>query len=222
MARACALASCPLHAIVTVWLRRIWRELHANGGLVIPRPPGPLHRASQPLFYEIEMSHSSCFIPDTTLADLGLGAQISLYGFRACAFEQKLSKRVISTFNDIFGNVIGGHTLDQFECLVRRLGRDGSRRLKLAAPGCSRLTHDEASILGSIAAAQKGDARLRDKHLRWLLAACPSVDLADTVQRVAIALNACELRVITPEEPLEAARLRVSRLSASTTAVGHA
>jgi len=88
--------------------------------------------------------------------------------------------------------------------LARHLGNDGSRRLKLSAPGCIRFTHDETSILGALAAAQSCDQNLRDAHLSWLLTCPPQAGLCEIVDFLADGFLRRELEIRLPQASVTA------------------
>ncbi|MEM0984925.1 MAG: hypothetical protein AAGJ32_01640 [Pseudomonadota bacterium] len=149
------------------------------------------------------MTSSSSIVATSTLVDLGSGSQLALFGFRACAFGQAKCCCLLKTFKDVFGEESGGRVLGKFLDLARALGHDGRRKLKLAAPGCIRLTHDEASVLSALSAAQHGDESLRDAHLTWLLARTPDAEHQDLVDWISMAMGGHGLTVTPPEAVAE-------------------
>lgn len=157
--------------------------------------------------------------PNIKLADLGAGSQMALFGFRACAMGRVKCCCVVRTFNEVFGDDRGGQVLGKTLQLARHLGNDGSRRLKLSAPGCIRFTHDETSVLGALAAAQDNDQSLRDSHLTWLLSCHPKPCLCETVDTLASMFASRDLLVQLPE--VRGVRATDGEI-ASLACVGHA
>ena len=111
----------------------------------------------------------SAFHRDVTLSELGHGAGYFLWGFRAFAFGRHQCGCLKRGYNVLF-DALSNDVLNDISDLSALLGRVGGRRIKLAKPGCMHVTHDEASLLAAICAAQDGDVDLRDAHLSWLMA----------------------------------------------------
>lgn len=117
---------------------------------------------------------TSCFVPNASLVDLGPGAQVSLFGFRACSAGQTKCCCLLKLFQQTFGPERGGPALGLLMKLSDRLGSKGHRRLEVAEPNAVRLTHDEASLLSALSAAQDDDAARACAHLTWLFARGPN------------------------------------------------
>ncbi len=135
----------------------------------------------------------------TDLLQLGSGAQFSLFGFRACALGETRCDCLAKAFRNVLGDDKGDTTLALFHQLVLRIGEDGTRRLKLVSPGCSRISFDEASILGAFAASQAGDEALRDAHLSWLLACAPDDQHRKLCDLIGRTLAGAGMTIVTPE-----------------------
>lgn len=137
---------------------------------------------------------------DMALPELGRGSQFTLFGFRACAWGPTGCGCLSKAFDDILGHDVAPGILMCFRELAYCLGKDGGRRLKLVAPGCARLTYDEGSVLGAIAASQKQDPHLRDSHLSWLLASRPRSIHSILCDRIGLGLLSANLEVVPPEQ----------------------
>lgn len=112
------------------------------------------------------------FLNHPLLTELGFAAGFALWGFRSCARGQERCCVIAQGFQRMFGAdaplAVGG-----LLALARILGADGRRKIRLASPGCVRLTSDELSVVAALAAAQAGDEPRLEAHLSWLLACAP-------------------------------------------------
>ena len=117
---------------------------------------------------------STVFLPKVTLIDLGPGAQIVLYGFRAVAFGQTKCGCLAKVFERSFGRYQGGEALRVLKDLTNSIGHKGLRKFKVAPTRCKHLTQDEASLLSALSAAQDEDPDRAQAHLSWLLARPPT------------------------------------------------
>lgn len=118
------------------------------------------------------MSESG-FLEDVYLPELGMGAGTAIWGFRACALGHAKCCCLVRGFEQLFGPDDGGPMLGDMLKLARNLGHEGRRKIKLAMPGCAKVSHDETSLLQAFEASQACDVALRDAHLSWLYA-CPA------------------------------------------------
>ena len=88
--------------------------------------------------------------------------------------------------------------------LARIIGHEGRRKVRLAMPGCIHLTHDEASLLSALAAAQVYDRALRDAHLSWLLGLAPGEQIQAHIQALADAFDLRAIIIRVPAPPVQA------------------
>ena len=141
----------------------------------------------------------SAYLTDTSLPDLGRGSATAIWGFRACALGHARCCCLIRGFERIFGKEAAGPVLSELLELARIFGNDGRRKVKLAMPGCARITYDEASFLSAISAAQSVDLALRDAHLSWLLAMSASQAASEHTSRLGGYFLAHGMPVCAPE-----------------------
>lgn len=127
---------------------------------------------------------SNNFLEDTYLPELGLGAGIAIWGFRACAMGGAGCCTIIRGFERAFG-ADGAPLLGEMLALARFIGHDGRRKVSLAMPGCARITRDELSLLTVFSAAQMQDEALRDAHLTWLTARSPCTAVCSLTDHIA-------------------------------------
>ncbi|MEO0550454.1 MAG: hypothetical protein AAFZ91_11085 [Pseudomonadota bacterium] len=164
------------------------------------------------------MSESG-FLHGIHIPDLGLGAGIALWSFRACARGGAKCCSIIRGFEKTFGGD-GPNALASMLEFTKSLGNDGRRSILLATPGCARVTADELSVVACLSAAQSKDSALCDAHLSWLFAGAPPQDFSETVFHIADYFSAYGLRVIAPELELRGAPSATHRLKVIS--VGHA
>ncbi|MEM7670645.1 MAG: hypothetical protein AAF317_16170 [Pseudomonadota bacterium] len=125
------------------------------------------------------------FDENACLARRSLGAQMLVFGLRACAQGHVRCCCVVQTFEAAFGEMAGGPVLGRILDFAQALKRRGARPVRLAAPNEMGLTHDETSVLAAVSAARAGDDGLRDAHLTWLLGGAPDPALGALTDRLA-------------------------------------
>ncbi|WP_084395580.1 hypothetical protein [Henriciella aquimarina] len=128
----------------------------------------------------------STFVTDTCLPELGRGAGLAIWGFRACAIGGAGCCTIVRGFERAFGDETGPPLLGNLLALARFIGHDGRRKVSLAVPGCVRITRDELSLLTVFAASQMQDEALRDAHLTWLTACSPDETLTGLADQIAM------------------------------------
>ncbi|MEO1043723.1 MAG: hypothetical protein AAFX52_15690 [Pseudomonadota bacterium] len=106
-------------------------------------------------------------LSDVTLPELGTGTGLVLIGFRASVFGQAGCFCVQSGFAASFGQDARPILVDILTC-ARVLGEEGTRKIGLSAPGQSRMTRDEVSLVCAFSAAQAWDHVALAAHLSWL------------------------------------------------------
>ena len=122
--------------------------------------------------------------PIAFLSDLGTGGTLLMWGVRAVSVGQCQCPALTTGFARAFeGEAV--NVLSHLALFVKKLGTEGYRPVIFGAPGCRDLTHDELSVVSSVAAAQLGQKCLRNMHLQWLLGRKPSYGLQDTADNVA-------------------------------------
>jgi len=118
--------------------------------------------------------HSENVFAARNRMELSAGSQIALFGFRSCALGHTKCCCLVRKFQDIFGEEAGGKVLYSLLKLAQNLGNDGKRVIRLSGPETVKFTHDEASVLSALAAAQADDFETSEAHLNWLLARPPN------------------------------------------------
>jgi len=143
------------------------------------------------------MTHPS-LMPDTYLPELGKGSGYFLLAFRGIAFGGARCNCLNRFYENVFGPA-GETVLTEIRILARYLGNVGHRRIKLAQPGCARLTHDEASLLSALSAAQNGDRALMEAHLSWLMAGSVCVEISQCLTAISEKFQQARLHIHAPE-----------------------
>lgn len=123
------------------------------------------------------------FLSTPILHHLGEGAALVLDAFRMMAVGGETGA-VVAAFDARLGPP-GRLALGALHLFVHEIGAADGRRLKIACPGCCRLTGDELSVIGLLSAAQARDTARVDAHLVWLFAGRES----DTARAAALAFG---------------------------------
>lgn len=123
-----------------------------------------------------------------TIADLSRSEHLLVWALRAIAVGHGDCPLIAQTFARACGPM-GGHALQAYFALVKFIGMSGRRRLRVHVPGCPRVSHDERTIVGIVAAAQ-GSTRgpeetLLGMRLRFLVQGEPHQSLLCAAQEVA-------------------------------------
>ena len=142
---------------------------------------------------------NSSLVVNKTLTDLGPGAQIATFGFRACAFGQTRCCCLLNLFKDFFGADQGGRVLGRFVRLAECLGNNGLRRIDLTVQNAITFTHDEASLLSALSSMQHGAYAQARAHMTWLLARSPHTDEMNILSDIASFFSAQDMIVESPE-----------------------
>ena len=142
---------------------------------------------------------NTSLVANKTLIDLGPGAQVATFGFRACAFGHTKCCCLLNMFKDFFGKENGGRVMGRFLRLAECLGNNGLRQLDITVPNSTRFTHDEASILSAISSMQHGAYAQARAHMTWLLARSPQADEINIISDLANFFSARDMIVQSPE-----------------------
>lgn len=137
------------------------------------------------------------FVKDVSLADLGTGAGVFIWGFRACAAGRVKCRAIVLGYNQALGDTstMGLATLD---ALAREISHAGLRRVLLSSPGSGRVTYDELSLIAAMSAAQGGRKEEAKAHLSWLLGRAPINEVCDLLQLAGRAFSHAKLTVKVP------------------------
>ena len=139
------------------------------------------------------------FMQHVRLPDLGFGAAMMMWGFRACALGHAQCGCLVGGFERIFGPVQGELVLRQMLTMARVFGNEGRRRVTIAMPGSLGVTPDEGALLSALNAAQAGEEERCLESLQWLLAKEPAQELVELTTRLADAYVDRGLIVLAPE-----------------------
>ncbi len=150
--------------------------------------------------------HATGFLEETDLPSLGLGAGMLVWGFRASAAGRSACPCVVQGFAHRFGASGGEDVREALLSLTSHIGCEGRRKVRIAMSGCLRLTHDEASLVSALGAAQSADSALRDAHLSWLLAMPASREASTLADRLASAFTVAALSINPPWRTARSAR----------------
>ncbi|WP_290749618.1 hypothetical protein [Henriciella sp.] len=157
---------------------------------------------------------SSQLMDDVYLPDLGIGAGIAIWGFRACARGGAGCCAIVNGFGRAFGPANGPRVLNDMLEFARHVGHSGRRTVSLAMPGCARLASDELSIIAALAAAQLCDRALLELHLTWLMAKAPDEELAELLLSISSDFLMAELVIDMPDLAISQPRTARSPLVA--------
>ena len=135
---------------------------------------------------------------DILLPELGDGAGYFMLAFRGFAFGPTGCRCLNKFYGDIFGGM-GDAVLSDIFSLTADLGRIGCRKIRLAQPGCARVTHDEVSLLSALGAAQSGQDDLHRAHLRWLVVRGDAERMVELTRQIAGHFKSIGLDISTPE-----------------------
>lgn len=109
------------------------------------------------------------FVDATELIDFSPGTSIAIWAFRSCALGMTRCDCLPTIFSDLFGKD-GPDTLRHVLVLAQVIGHSGQRKLNLTYPNSQRITHDEASLLRALNAAQQDRKATVNAQLHWLMA----------------------------------------------------
>ncbi|MEL6687122.1 MAG: hypothetical protein AAFP97_05845 [Pseudomonadota bacterium] len=109
------------------------------------------------------------FVEARELIDLSPGTSIAIWAFRSCAMGMTRCDCLPMIFSDLFGEE-GRDVLRHVLVLAQVIGHSGQRKLSLTYPNSQRVTHDEASLLRALNAAQRGRNATVYAQLHWIMA----------------------------------------------------
>ena len=138
------------------------------------------------------------FVKSVIVPNLGAGAHLALWAFRAGAVGHLECCALVKAFDRTMGEE-AGPALAAVCRLVRVVGRDGGRVIRLAHPGCCRVTADELSLVAALAAAQSGDRARRDAHVSWLTCGRAEDAARCAADDVAAAFDAAAMIIAAPQ-----------------------
>ncbi len=158
-------------------------------------------------------------VNDLTLEDLGFGAGMALWGFRACAMGCSRCKTLAEGYHRTLQDD-GGAALIALARLAREIGKNGSRKVILMPTGYIQITADELSLIAALAAAQDADEALCKAHLTWILASTQTDFALSYATSFSTAFARRGLEIRTPDINLSTP---VAEITAPTVrSIGHA
>ena len=142
------------------------------------------------------------FLRGVWLSDLGVEAGLALWAFRMYALglaERDCAAACLErSYTTHLGVGLGTQALRHMLVMVQLLGVHGSRTLRVATPCTNRITHDEASILALLEAAQAGRTHTVAAQSHWLMAGSRAAQLVELAEAVGAHFGAAGLRLATP------------------------
>ena len=150
------------------------------------------------------------FRKDVHVSDLSDGASLFLMTFRGLAFAGEGCQCLKKVYENQFGEH-ASTVLRDIQSFIRVVGSSGQRRVRLAQPGCGRITHDEVSLLAIVNAAQDYDHQRLDSYLCWLLKASHTGACVEPATRVANWFSSIGLSVLPPENVSAAERIEADQ-----------
>lgn len=133
-------------------------------------------------------------IPNMNVPELGAGAAFLLWAFRATAAGHGHCPVLVRGYRELLREG-GDAALASVRDLATAISEHGRCRVRLIAPGCCRLSYDEASIVAGVSALQRGEDGAI--HLENLLGSGTTAVLP-AAQRTADAFRSCGLVIRAP------------------------
>lgn len=137
---------------------------------------------------------------DVFLPHLGEGSGYFLMAFRGMVFGPTGCRCLSRVYDNVFGSS-GEPLLSDIKLLACQLGTAGRRKVRLAMPGCARLSHDEVSLLSALKAAQIADWDLQQAHMSWLLGQTAPAELRNLSENIATHFLTKGLVIQIPPSP---------------------
>lgn len=104
-----------------------------------------------------------------TLAELGTGERLFVWGFRAIAQHRRLGWQSAAVLQRAYGHFGVADAVASLDAMLETFARTAYRAVELHCPGCARMSDCEFRLLQATAAAQRGDIDLaRRRFERWL------------------------------------------------------
>lgn len=124
------------------------------------------------------------FVEPVTLMDLSPGTGIAIWAFRSCAMGMTRCDCLPRVFTDLFGDE-GPITLRHILVLAQVIGHSGRKTLSLTYPNSQKISHDEASLLRALQAAQLDRIATVEAQLHWLMAGATIRSARDALMFIA-------------------------------------
>jgi len=146
-------------------------------------------------------------IEDMTSEELGFGANLLLWGFRASATGRSRCWLIEQGFRKAMGDR-GKETLAQLRLLAAEIGLTGHRKIILIPTPCRLVTEDELGLVAAMSAATTNDMETCRHYLSWLMAkddiadaldACRSIGRTFSLSGIPVKMPAMTLITYHPE-----------------------
>ncbi|MEM1370586.1 MAG: hypothetical protein AAGG02_21825 [Cyanobacteria bacterium P01_H01_bin.15] len=135
--------------------------------------------------------------PAIRIPDIGMGASVALWGFRAAAFNHTQCPALRAGFQEAMGPY-GNIGVERLSILTQAIMRSGKRNIDLSPMPSFDVTSDELSIVAILAAAQNDDGDLCSSHMSWLLCGGPQSEVNRAAHDVAEAFTLANLDLLKP------------------------
>ena len=119
-------------------------------------------------------------VEDMTSEELGFGATLFLWGFRAAATGRSRCWLMEHSFCRAMGQE-GRRTLDLLRLMAAEIGLDGRRKISLIPTPCRLVTDDELGLVAAVSAGSTKDVETCKHYISWLMG---SRDIGDTLETV--------------------------------------
>jgi len=136
-------------------------------------------------------------IEDMTSEELGFGANLMLWGFRASATGRSRCWLIEQGFRKAMGDR-GKETLNHLRLLAAEIGLAGHRKITLIPTPCRLVTEDELGLVAAMSAATTEDRATCKHYVSWLMA---SDDIADAMDSCCAIGKAFSLSAIPVKMP---------------------
>ena len=149
-------------------------------------------------------------IQDMTSDDLGFGAHLALWGFRASATGRSQCWLMEQGFRKAMEDR-GQETLGQLRRLAAEIGLTGRRKISLIPTPCRLVTDDELGLVAALSAATTKDLATCQHYVSWLMAHEDIGDALDACRCVGEAFSLSAIPIKMPSMTLITLRHDVCR-----------
>lgn len=117
------------------------------------------------------MTHRSLGYADTTstLAQLGVGERLFVWGFRSIAQYHRLGWPTMFELQQVYDHFAVADAVAPLDAIFEVFACTAQRAIELHCPGCPCVSNGECRLLQAVSAAQQGHSGLaRDRFKHWL------------------------------------------------------
>lgn len=140
-------------------------------------------------------------IEDMKSHQLGFGANLALWGFRAAATGRSRCWLMEQGFRKALGER-GQETLGQLRLLAAEIGLTGRRKISLIPTPCRLVTEDELGLVAALSAATTNDLAICQTYVSWLMAQEDIGDALDACRCVGEAFSLSAIPIKMPSMTL--------------------